>query len=669
MKLTRILSSISIVILFTLIPVHAQIWLSNKDIYDEAEEYLNAEEYTEALPLYLLLEKKGVFNANIAYKIGECYLNLRGKKNQSVPYLEYAAADASSKYKNNFSETKAPLKAILLLGVAYRISNQLEKSIHAFNIIKDSISNTDPEFLAVIDLHLKRCENARLLNAFPGEPRSERLPDQINTVYSDYNPVLVGHDSILYYMEELKFYDALMRVEYKNGKWLTPENITPAIGSDGDHIIVGASVDGNMLLLYFYEALKAGEIYTTHRTDNGWTKLEPLNNNINTVFHETHASISSDGKTLYFTSNRPGGYGGLDIYKSELDSTNDWGPAVNLGPVINTPYNEESPIINIDDEILYFSSQGHLNMGGYDVFYSLKKGENEWYMPINMGAPISTTDDDLFYYPLEEHVSGLMSRLDHPETLYDIYQYNSMVFANSPRFTIHGKTDKVDTTNYTDYTVAVINSTTSDTVQYIQIGPDGNYEALLPAGDFSLIVLKDEKEVMSSTISLNENSPEISMLTVSSEKNPDTLNIIEVRSDTILLKNILYPFDAYTLSAEYKIFLDNIVKLMKNKPELVFRIEGHTDAIGTEEYNLRLSVKRAKSVADYLVASSIATDRLEIIGMGEENPIARNSNADGSDNPEGRKFNRRVELIPKTKVGGTVFIHQTDIPLQLIIHP
>ena len=202
MKLPRALFSIPLVFFLTLLQVQAQIWLSNKDIYDEAEEYLNADEYTEALPLYLLLEKKEIFNANIAYKIGQCYLNLRGKKDQSVSYLEYAAAHASSEYMNSFDETRAPLKAILLLGVAYRIDNQLEKSIHAFNVIKDSISDIDPEFVAVIDMHIKRCENARLLNAFPGEPRTERLPDQINTAFSNYNPILIDHDSVLYYMEE-----------------------------------------------------------------------------------------------------------------------------------------------------------------------------------------------------------------------------------------------------------------------------------------------------------------------------------------------------------------------------------------------------------------------------------------------------------------------------------
>ena len=667
MKFPQTLSiAILLLIIFSL-PTQAQIWLSNKDIYDEAGEYLNADEYVEALPLYLLLEKKGIFNANIAYKIGQCYLNIRGKKIQSLPYLEIAVKDASSAYVDDFNETRAPLKSILLLGVAYRIDNQLEKSEETFTIMKDSIRDSDPEFVSVIDMHLKRCENARMLNAFPGEPRTERLPDQINTVYSDYNPVLVGHDSILYYMEELKFYDALMKAKKIDGEWQTPKNITPDIGSDGDHIVVSASADGNTLFLYLYNAPKAGEIFVTHYTDEGWSKLKPLNDNINTVYNETHASISFDGKTLYFTSNREGGYGGMDIYKSELDSTGDWGPAKNLGPVINTPYNEETPIINVDDEILYFSSQGHLNMGGYDVFYALKKNKNEWYRPINMGAPICTTDDDLFYYPLEEQVSGLMSRLDHPSTAYDIYQYNSMVFANTPRFDVRGKADNIDSTNFKGYSVAVVNKSNSDTLQYLKVEPGGNYETTLPAGDFEFLLYEKNNMLTSSGISLDENSPELSLLTTQAIEEGKTVVAVAVTTDTIWLQDILYPFDNYTLSSEYKIFLDSIAVIMKENPSLNFLVEGHTDAIGPEAYNLVLSKRRAESVSTYLISSQISSDRFRIIGYGEEKPVARNTNINGTDNPTGRKYNRRVVLIPENVIEGIVFLREDNVPEDLKI--
>lgn len=660
-------------------PAGAQIWLSDEDIYDEAEEFLDAEEYVEALPLYLLLEKKEHLNANISYKIGQCYLNIRGKKDKSIPYLESAVRNISSDCGESFEETRAPLKALLLLGIAYRIDNRSKQAIGIFEMLKDSIRQKDPEFLSIVDMHIKFCENAILLDAFPGEPRKEKLPAQINDEFSNYNPVLVNHDSVLFYMEELKFYDAVMRSNYKNGTWTVPENLTPAIKSDGDHILVGASAEGTTLFLYLYEALKAGEIFSTQLTDKGWSEMKSLNSNINTAYHETHASLSPDGKTLYFTSNRPGGFGGLDIYKSDLNDSNDWGPAVNLGSVVNTPYNEETPIMNSDDEILYFSSQGHLSMGGYDIFYSLKMGDNKWHMPINMGAPICTTDDDLFYFPLEENVTGLMSRLEPPMTTgYDIYQYHSMVFSNSPRFNVRGKVANADSASYSNYTISVVDSRTSDTVASSSINPDGNYDLLLPAGNFMVIVHDENVELGASQVVLTDSSPESLLLSeVSGGKTKiteqemvrsDTTTVpLMISGDTLILKTILFAFDNASIIPQYSSYLDQVSAFLNKYPEVILKIEGYTDALGSESYNQTLSEKRAQSVAQYLIESKIDKSRLKVSGKGENNPVALNNNPDGSDNPDGRKYNRRVLLLPDSEYMNIIFLQTTEVPDQLKI--
>ncbi len=646
-------------------PAEAQIYLSDKDIYDDAEEYRDAEEFVEALPLYLLLEKKDLLNANISYKIGQCYLNIRGKKDKAIPYLESAVKNVSSDFDESFYETRAPLKALLLLGVAYRIDNRPQKAISVFNILKDSIRETDPEFLSVVDMHIKFCENAILLNAFPGEPRKEKLPSQINDEYSNYNPVLVNNDSILYYMEELKFYDALMRSENRGGNWSTPENLTPSIGSDGDHILVGASADGTTLLLYYYEALKAGEIYSTDYREGKWTPMKPLNDNINTQYHETHASFSPDGSTLYFTSNRPGGYGGLDIYKSDLNDSGDWGPAVNLGPVINTPYNEETPIMNADDELLYFSSQGHLSMGGYDIFYALKLDDNKWHQPINMGAPVCTTDDDLFYFPLEENVSGLMSRLEPPlNTGYDIYRYHSMVFANSPRFNVSGKIENVDSANYSEYNIAVIDLRKGDTLVKSGIKPDGKYDLLLPAGTFAVVANNNDGELLKSQLNIGDNSPESITLAAVSEKTK-AVSLKEppvVVNDTLILKTILFAFDNSDVSPENKGFINEVAEFMTRHPEIMVTLEGYADALGAEMYNQILSEKRAQSVAQVLEQAKVNKSRIKIVGFGENNPVAKNTNSDGSDNPAGRAYNRRVIIVPATTDKAITIIQLNEIP-------
>ncbi|NJM15669.1 MAG: hypothetical protein HC896_10140 [Bacteroidales bacterium] len=140
--------------------------------------------------------------------------------------------------------------------------------------------------------------------------------------------------------------------------------------------------------------------------------LVKLNENINTKYWESYASVSDDGKTLYFTSNRPGGYGELDIYKSVLGKDGQWGLAMNLGPAINTKYNDDAPVITSNGQLLYFSSLGHGTTGGYDIFFSEKDNMGIWKKPVNIGYPINTTDDNLYFYPFSNGNFGLFAAVD-----------------------------------------------------------------------------------------------------------------------------------------------------------------------------------------------------------------------------------------------------------------
>jgi outer membrane protein OmpA-like peptidoglycan-associated protein/tetratricopeptide (TPR) repeat protein len=647
-------------------PLNGQIWISNNELYKEANEFLNAEDYEEALPLFVLLEKKDYTNANIHYKIGTCYLNIRGKKGKAIPYLKDAVKFVSSDYKDTLTEIRAPFKALLMLGVAYRINNELDRAIETFTVLKDSIGHSDPELLTLVDLHIKRCENAMILNAFPGKVVKEKLPSQINNELSNYNPVLVDSEKVLYYMEKLKFYDAIMRAKSENGIWSTPENITPAIGSEGDHYIVGASTDGSVLYFYYYETLKAGEIYSVEKTAAGWSKLKPLNDNINTKFHETHASPSADGKTLFFTSNRPGGFGGLDIYMSKLDRNNDWGPAINLGPNINTSYNEESPFISNNDSILYFSSQGHMNMGGYDVFYSKRKGENSWSLPVNMGSPVSTTDDDFFYYPLKNGLNGLMSRIDTASnSSYDIYQYKNTRLPNTPRFKVIGEVADSTVQNLNSYNIVVIDTESSDTVQSVSTNADGTYTLLLPEGAFTILITDPHGNTQSTKVS-TENAINETIVVPRQKVTEKTVPVNQIHLPTThYIADILFKFNDITIQPEFFAGLDSLKQLLLNYPSANIRIEGYTDSLGSADYNLLLSKKRAEKIAVYLNPNYIRNNQFQIIGKGESDPVAINSNPDGSDNPSGRIYNRRVVIIPVIESKDFVFFNVSKVPAAL----
>ena len=208
---------------------------------------------------------------------------------------------------------------------------------------------------------------------------------------------------------------------------------------DRDVFPTGLSYDGTTLLLYRSDNY-IGDIYISTYVNDQWTPPVKLNENINTKYWESHACFTSDGKTIYFTSNRKGTCGGLDIYYSRMDTAiNDWGVPVNLGPRINTKYNEETPFITLDGKTLFFSSYGHYNMGGYDVFYSNLLEDSTWSAPINIGYPLNTTDDDIFYQPVQDMYHAFYPRLlDNGFGRQDIYMVEIFSDTHPRKFRING---------------------------------------------------------------------------------------------------------------------------------------------------------------------------------------------------------------------------------------
>ena len=369
------------------------------------------EDYVEAAYLYNNLVGTDRMNANIQYKLGICYLNIPGEEYKAIPFLEEAIKNITSKYKKRSpKETHAPEYAYYYLGNAYRINNELDKALETYNQFLN-IPDFENKFnLDIINNEIKACEKSKIIQDIPVNVNIINLGKIVNTNASNYNPVISSDESLLIFMAELKFYNAIFISKKYNGIWSEPENITPQVGSDGDVVPTSISADRKVIYLIKGEG-DDRDVYSSRFDGTRWTKMEPLNFNINSGKAETHASISADGKTLYFTSNRKGGFGELDIYKSSLESNGDWGPAKNLGQQINTSFNEESPFISADNTILYFSSQSHYNMGGYDIFYSVLNADNTWGPPINIGYPVNTTGDDLFFAPVGNGTIGYMSKI------------------------------------------------------------------------------------------------------------------------------------------------------------------------------------------------------------------------------------------------------------------
>lgn len=395
--------SISIQLMVLLIMPSAVFSQSNAEkrkIFTQAETYFLYEEYELANPLYLLLETAD--NMNIKFKIGTCYLYIPGEKEKAIPYLEQAVKNASYDSKTaSLSEKRAPLDSYFFLGKAYLVNNMPDKALKTFTTFKKLARDTENKGgmknVEFVDQAIQAAKIALELQIAPVLFIKENLGKDINQGAMNNNPAVSFDGKTLVFTERRGINSTMYYSKKENDTWSKPVELAPLINAGNDCSSCSLNKDGTLLFLYKTDNYD-GNIYYSEFVNNRWMPVRKLNSNINTKYYESHAAISADGKRLYFTSNREGGFGGLDIYVSEKDATGDWGTAVNLGPSVNTPFNEDTPFVTANDSLLYFSSEGHNSIGGYDIFRSRKTG-NTWSKPENIGYPVNTTDDDKFFQP------------------------------------------------------------------------------------------------------------------------------------------------------------------------------------------------------------------------------------------------------------------------------
>ena len=532
-----------------------------RDNFYDAESWVLFEDYKEALPLYLNLLKTNPDNANYKYRIGQCYLNIPGQKEKSIAYLEDAVKNIDPKYhQDKFKETGAPYDALYYLANAYRITNQLDKAISTYEQFK---KNLDPEIYdsTVVNMQIQSCRNARELMKVPLYLKKTNMGDNINGSGSEFDPVISDKEDMIVFARSEPFYDAILYSTKVNGTWTTPLNLNEILKVDRDLFPSSLSEDGHALYLYS-SADYDGTIYTSEFKDGTWQPMVRLNDNINTKYWESHATISHDNKMLYFTSNRKGTLGGLDIWVSKRDSTGDWGPAVNLGPVINTPYNEESPFLTKDDKTLFFSSRGHYNMGGYDIFYSTRLDNGEWSKPLNVGYPLNTTDDDVFFKPQNIGYEGYYSMQgSRGPGKDDIFRIEIFSDAHPRKFLIRGITTIADLlTNFKDSVkISAVNTTDNKQIVGVYSNPEtGEYEFELPQGKYEITYTGTGGKKVVRTIDLPLLNPSDSLsLPVMVLPKKDNVAVMDILSD----RNITVTNG------------DTVVIPVKAEPESILRVE------------------------------------------------------------------------------------------------
>jgi hypothetical protein len=534
----------------------AQSSTESKDIFKQAESYFLYEEYELANQLYILLETPD--NLYIKYKIGTCYLNIPGEKGKSIPYLEEAVKNASYDAKtDSYKEKRAPLDAFFSLGKAYMINNDLDKALTTFETFNKLAQDTkakggmkNPEF---IDQQIQACQNAIKLKQNPVIFTKKMLGISFSQGAINENPAVSFDGNTIVYTERRGLVNAIFCSKKEKGIWQAPLDITQELSGGEDCSSCSLNSNGTELFLYKTDNYD-GVIYSSVYKNGAWSPVNKLNKNINTKYYESHAAVSADGKKLYFTSNREGGLGNLDIYVSEKDATNDWGPAVNLGPSINTPFNEDTPFITENDSVLYFSSEGHSSMGGFDIFKCHRRGSS-WEAPSNVGYPVNSTDDDKFFQPFNNERNAYYSiTTDYKKR--DIF-YLTLTGSGTDKFSeISGKLTLSDTVMNFDknFKINLIDRASGDT---IDVGyPNkftGLYSFYVLPGEYRLIYtgVGYFSQTLDTVISKNSKKPEVNIdiaLTrnLSAERGTptyDRINLSEIPSvaevDTsILIKNL-----------------------------------------------------------------------------------------------------------------------------------
>ncbi len=380
-----------------------------QEAFYDAEYFLMRGDYSDALPYY-----QGIFvampdNASIAFRLGLCYLNIEGSKNLAIEYLEKASQKLTGKYREgSLRQTEAPYEALFFLGDAYRINYMFEKAKDAYSRYRQTILPSDIGNLMFVDQQIASCNNAPALMAEPVRFTVEEVDDILNDVNDNFFPVVSPDGKAIVFMTSMKFYDAIMFSRFMRNEWTPPVNITPELQSDGDHYVSCLTADNTMMLLSKDDNINS-DIWMSRFDGMRWEPARKLKKEINTKYWEAHGFITEDGSTLIFASDRPGGFGGLDLYTSKLGTDGEWGIPVNMGPEINSPFNEDRPFLINGGKTLFFASQGHRNMGGYDIFRSQIQYNGLWGTPENIGYPLNTPDDNIFFCPADNGKAGYIS--------------------------------------------------------------------------------------------------------------------------------------------------------------------------------------------------------------------------------------------------------------------
>ncbi len=622
------------------------------------EELMQMDDYANALGEYETALQYNPFSAEAYVNAGYCAWRLRQNR-KAVEYFQKA-----EQMQVNFTP-----RLLVAYADALQRTGQPQKARPLVERLLAQTKNTDPMYDR-LRVTLQQLKNAEKYLEKPLKIEISNLGGAINSPYPDYAPVISADESVLLFTSRrpgstggktaadgLPYEDIYISEKGPDGRWSAPRNIGPPLNTATHDACIALSADGQTLFLF--KSDNGGDVFSSRLKGTKWLPPKNLGSPINSKHWEPSVCLSADERTLFFVSDRPGGQGGRDIYLCRRLPNGKWSDPINLGPPVNTPYDEDGPFFHPDGKTLFYSSNGPNSMGGFDIFRTELRPDSTWAPPVNLGYPINTPGDEIYFVLSASGLHGYYaSERDDSYGEKDIYLVDFSTLREEPAPVAQKPTDDLQVTsepatltfrpNLTlvtgtiydaetqqplEATITLIDNVKGDTVAVLTSNSaTGKYLISLPAGRNYGIAVTAEGYAFHSENFIVEEAQGYR------EVRKD-IGLNKYKTGTIIvLKNIFFDFDKATLRPESKAELERVYELLSQNPKMKVRIAGHTDSRGSDDYNQRLSENRAKAVYEYLIKRGISADRLSYIGYGEAKPI------DTNDTEEGRQNNRRVEL-------------------------
>jgi OOP family OmpA-OmpF porin len=630
----------SILFVFISFMSAAQATLSTKsakaiELYTEADNFRVRGQNAQAIQLLDEAISKDKKFVEAYYRLGLVYLTIKNY------------AKAIENFEHGLSLTTDIKKQKVFwydLGETYLLTGQYDKATATLTEFV-RVENQNKAKLDRANLMLKNATFAKSNLSDKTKYKQRKLSDTVNCFAMQYFPVLTADQQELFFTRRLVGLgdddeDLVVARKDQKGKWRSPISISKNINSKFNEGTCTISADGRKLIFTSCTGRKgfgSCDLFVSEKVGNDWGEPVNLGPNVNSYEWESQPTLSADGRTLYFVSDRRGGLGRRDIWYSTLDANGQWSKAQNVGAPVNTQYEEYSPFIHVNGKTLYFASNGLVGFGGFDIFYS-EKFESGWTLPENVGSPINDHEDQfsLFitadgkkgYYSHEEMTAsgtpmGRLYEVQIPEEKQVKYKSNYVKGVVTDKKT--GKELKAKIELFDINKNSIVSLVNSDSVS-------GEYLMVLTQGsEYALYVNKRGYLFQSLSFNYSEVT-NFEPLIINIELEP------AIKGSVSVLKNIFFDIDKFDLKDKSITELEKIVQFLSENPQIRVEISGHTDNTGNSQYNQQLSEKRAKSVYSYLIEKGIQPQRLSSKGLGSTKPITPN------ETEEGRQQNRRIEF-------------------------